>query len=189
MKPVCDRLAEARLVLAVGSTALNSDERRQMTELKMLAESLGLSDRVIFRGYVPDDELANLYRSADVFALSSRYEPFGMTAIEAMACGVPTIVTTEGGLWAQVKWGTETLYANPNDPEAFGHSILDILQYPEIARQLSMYGSARVRSEFTWSKIAQDFLNLCNDAATRPQNDEFDSVAGSRYHDQLQVSS
>ena len=181
MKPVCDRLADARLVLAVGSSTLNADERRQLSELKGLANALGLGDRVDFRGYVPDEDLANLYRSADVFALSSRYEPFGMTAIEAMACGVPTIVTTEGGLWAQVKWGIETLYANPNDPEAFGHSILDILQYPEIARQLSLHGSAKVRSAFTWSGVAQDFLKLCHDTATTAT--DCDILSGVEYAD------
>lgn len=161
MKPVCDRLPDAQLVLAIGSNSLNADEERQLAELKALAQSLELTERIDFRGYIADDDLPNMYRAADVFALSSRYEPFGMTAIEAMASGVPTIVTTEGGLWEQVKWGVESLYANPNDTEAFGHSILDILQYPEISQQLSLHGSAKARSSFTWSSVAQDFIRLC----------------------------
>ena len=103
--------------------AYDLEEQEQLDELKALAQQLNLFDRIDFRGYISDNDLPNMYRAADVFALSSRYEPFGMTAIEAMACGVPTIVTTEGGLWEQVTWGVESLYANPNDPEAFGHSI------------------------------------------------------------------
>ncbi len=87
----------------------------------------------MFRDYIPDDQLADYYRAADVFALSSRYEPFGMTAVEAMACGTPTVVTTEGGLWEQVTWGLEALYANPFDPEAFGHAIATVLQHPRVA--------------------------------------------------------
>lgn len=161
MKPVCERLPDAQLVLAIGSNSLNADEERQLAELKALAKSLDLAERVDFQGYIADEDLPNMYRAADVFALSSRYEPFGMTAIEAMACGVPTIVTTEGGLWEQVKWGVESLYANPNDPEAFGHSILDILQYPEISQQLSLHGSSKARSAFTWSSVAQEFIRLC----------------------------
>lgn len=161
MKPVCDRLPDVKLVLAIGSNSLNPDEQRQLDELKALAQQLNLLERIDFRGYISDDDLPNMYRAADVFALSSRYEPFGMTAIEAMACGVPTIVTTEGGLWEQVTWGVESLYANPNDPEAFGHSILDILQYPEVAKQLALHGSAKARSAFTWSGVSQEFIRRC----------------------------
>ena len=45
-----------------------------------------------------DSDIADVYRAADVFVLPSRYEPFGMTAVQAMACGTPTVVTTHGGL-------------------------------------------------------------------------------------------
>ncbi|HMP07873.1 MAG TPA: glycosyltransferase, partial [Lacipirellulaceae bacterium] len=70
-------------------------------------------ERVMFRDYIADDDLADYYRAADVFCLCSRYEPFGMTAVEAMACGTPTVVTTEGGLWEHLTWGLEAIYANP----------------------------------------------------------------------------
>ncbi len=46
-----------------------------------------------------------------------------MTAIEAMACGTPTIITTEGGLWEDILWGVEALYADPRDVYEFGHAI------------------------------------------------------------------
>ena len=143
MKPVCTRIPETKLVLAIGSNSLNADEERQLGELKALGRSLDLEHQIDFRGYIADEDLPNMYRAADVFALSSRYEPFGMTAIESMACGVPTIVTTEGGLWEQVKWGVECL------------------QYPEVADQLSLHGSAKARSAFTWSTVSQEFLRSC----------------------------
>jgi mannosylfructose-phosphate synthase len=125
-----------------------------------LAEELGIGERVIFRDYIPDEWLADHYRAADVFALSSRYEPFGMTAVEAMACGTPTVVTTEGGLWEHVTWGLDAVYANPFDPEAFGHSIHAVLAYPKVARQLTKYGSQTARSRFTWTGIAQQLLGV-----------------------------
>lgn len=83
-----------------------------------------------------------------------------MTAVEAMACGTPTVVTTEGGLWEQVTWGLEALYANPFDPEAFGHAIASALQYQEISDQLAKYGSQKARARFTWTGIAQQLLRL-----------------------------
>ena len=77
-----------------------------------------------------------------------------------MACGTPTVVTTEGGLWEQVAWGLEALYANPFDPEAFGHAICSILTYPRVYGQLAKFGSQKARSRFTWTGVAQQILGL-----------------------------
>jgi mannosylfructose-phosphate synthase len=158
MPAVFDRVADAKLVLAVGSTEPNEQERSLIRGLYDLAHELRIADRVIFNDFIPDVELADYYRAAEVFALSSRYEPFGMTAIEAMACGTPTVVTTEGGLCEQVAWGIEALYANPFDPEAFGHAIATVLQHPQVANQLSKFGPRKARSCFTWTGIAQQLL-------------------------------
>jgi mannosylfructose-phosphate synthase len=157
---VCARLKEARLLLAIGSTEPTRQEREQIKELKVLAKELGIARKVIFHDWIPDEELPDYYRIADVFALSSRYEPFGMTAVEAMACGTPTVVTTEGGLWQQVAWGLEALYANPFDPEEFGYALYSVLQYPRIADQLAKYGSQKARANFTWMGIAQQILRI-----------------------------
>lgn len=160
MPVVFARVPDAKLLLAIGSTEPNQEEMEQIASLRQLAEELGILPRVVFRDYIPDDELADHHRAADVFALCSRYEPFGMTAVEAMACGTPTVVTTEGGLWELVTWGTDALYANPFDPEAFGHAIATILQRPRVARQLSRGGSQKARAFFTWTGVAQQILNI-----------------------------
>jgi mannosylfructose-phosphate synthase len=158
MPTVFQRVSDAKLVLAVGSTEPNEAERKMIRELYDLAHELRIGDRVIFNDFIPDGSLADYYRAADVFALSSRYEPFGMTAIEAMACGTPTVVTTEGGLSEQVAWGIEALYANPFDPEAYGHAIAAVLQNPQVATQLAKFGPRKARSYFTWTGIAQQLL-------------------------------
>jgi mannosylfructose-phosphate synthase len=109
--------------------------------------------------YIADDELPDYYRAADLFALSSRYEPFGMTAIEAMACGTPTVVTTEGGLCKQIVWGVEAVYANPFDPEAYGHAIASVLLHAPVSSQLASFGPRKARSCFTWTAVAQQLLS------------------------------
>ena len=129
-------------------------------EYRQLAAELGIADCVRFMDYIPDEELADYYRAADMFALSSRYEPFGMTAVEAMACGTPTIVTTEGGLWEQVIWGREAVYANPFDPAAFGHAMAFVLQYDAIYDRLAKFGCQKARAHFTWTGIAQQLISL-----------------------------
>ena len=116
-----------------------------------------------------------------MFALSSRYEPFGMTAVEAMACGTPCVVTTEGGLWQMVAWGTEALYADPNDPPAFGHAIATVLRYPRVARQLARFGSHRARATFTWTGVAQQLIGVLQDVAEqRASVDGRSCLAGER---------
>lgn len=160
MRAVIDRVPDAKLLLCIGSTSLNEDEAAQLESLRSVAKEAGVSDNVLFRDYIPDDQLADYYRACDVFALSSRYEPFGMTAVEAMACGTPTVITTEGGLWEQVNWGADAIYANPNDVDAFGHAICQILQYPQVADRLAKYGSQRARARFTWTGIAQQILEV-----------------------------
>lgn len=163
MPVVFKRVKDAKLLLAPGSPEPDDEEKKQVVELKKLVDELNIADRVIIRSYIPDGDLENHYRIADVFALCSRYEPFGMTAIEAMACGTPTVITTHGGLWEQVEWGREALYADPTDPEAFGHAICSILQLPKVADRLAKFGPQKARSRFTWMGIAQQALRILKD--------------------------
>ncbi len=167
------RIPEARLMLAIGSTEPTAGETRQVDELRSLAQHLDIADSVLFHDYIPDDQLADHYRAADAFALCSRYEPFGMTAVEAMACGTPTVVTTEGGLWEMVTWGLDALYADPFDTDAFGHALATILEFPRVAAQLARGGSHRARARFTWTGIAQQILNVIS-AVDDPTDDALD---------------
>ncbi len=185
MPVVMSRLDNARLLLAIGSTEPTVREREQIEELKQLAADLDIADRILFRDYITDEALPDYYRTADVFALSSRYEPFGMTAVEAMACGTPTVITTEGGLHEQVVWGLESIFANPFDPEAFGHAIYKILKYPRIGEQLSKFGSQKARGHFTWSGIAQQLLRLLDDVRVRKTDTR--GRARSEHEDSCQV--
>ena len=157
---VAKRVPDAVLHLAVGGRSLTAGERELLAELRRLAHRLGLAKRVRFSGYVPDARLADHYRAADVFVLSSRYEPFGMTAIEAMACGTPTVITVHGGLYRAVAFGRHALYADPFDREDLGIMILKPLRHPRLATRLARMGAHKARSLFTWTGIAQQLISL-----------------------------
>ncbi|HET7535741.1 MAG TPA: glycosyltransferase [Candidatus Didemnitutus sp.] len=157
---VASRVEDAVLYLAVGGTELNSNEQKQLDELKTKVDALGLPERVKFGGFVADADLADHYRAADVFVLSSRYEPFGMTAVEAMACGTPTVITTHGGLYRAVTFGRHALYADPFDKEDLGISIVKVLRHPRLTHRLSRMGAHKARSLFTWTGIAQQLISL-----------------------------
>jgi mannosylfructose-phosphate synthase len=163
---VASRFDDAVLHLAVGGTEMNANEKKQSEELKAQVARLGLTERVHFGGYVADQDLADYYRAADVFVLSSRYEPFGMTAIEAMACGTPTVVTTHGGLYRALTFGRHALYADSFDKEDLGIAIVKVLRHPRLSTRLARMGAHKARSLFTWTGIAQQLISLIEERAT-----------------------
>lgn len=157
---VAQRNPDVTLYLAVGGTNPNSLEETILAELKALVSELGLNTRVQFGNFIPDEQLPDYYRAADVFVLSSRYEPFGMTAIEAMACGTPTVVTVHGGLYRALTFGRHALYADPFDREDLGMMIHKILKHPRLRSRLAHMGAHKARSLFTWTGIAQQLVAL-----------------------------
>lgn len=163
---VAERADDVILRLAVGSESDNVTEDPMRAELEKQIKDLGLEDRVILTDSLPDEEMPDFYRAADVFCLPSRYEPFGMTAIEAMACGTPTIVTTHGGLYRTLTFGTDALFADTFDKVDFGITILKAIRYKKIRDRMAYEGAHTVRSLFTWTGIAQQLLKLVEGRAT-----------------------
>jgi len=157
---VAERADDVILRLAVGSESEENTEDPMRSELEEKIREYGLEDRVILTSSLPDEEMADYYRAADVLCLPSRYEPFGMTAIEAMACGTPTVVTTHGGLYRTMKYGSEALYADTFDKLDFGITILKAIRYRSLRQRMSIEGAHKVRSLFTWTGIAQQLLKL-----------------------------
>jgi len=159
MPTLIDLVPDARFIAAIGSEDSKQDEEG-VAELKDLAESLGIADKIVWVPYIPDEELPDHYRAAGVFALSSRYEPFGMTAIEAMACGTPTVITVHGGLFELIDFGQQALFADPNRPVEYGTMLALPMLYSNLAHELSVEGSRFARRNFGWTGIAKRILAI-----------------------------
>jgi mannosylfructose-phosphate synthase len=160
---VLQRIPNARLVFAIGGTNPSRDEGRILCELKQLAQNLGITDKTTFLPSVDQPQLARFYRAADVFVLCSRNEPFGMTAIEAMASGTPTVITTHGGLWEELTWGRDCIYCDPNDTDALAQAVCSPLSHPKIYQQLSRNGAKTAVERYTWSEVARRVIESCID--------------------------
>jgi mannosylfructose-phosphate synthase len=152
---------EARLIAAIGSEGSEQD-KAGVGSLKKQAKELGITKQIKWVNYVADEDLANYYRAASIFAMPSRYEPFGMVAIEAMACGTPTVITVHGGLFELIDYGHHALYADPNRPVEYGAIMAVPMLYPNLAHQLSVEGARFARRNFGWTGIAKKILGIFN---------------------------
>ncbi|MCI0541166.1 MAG: glycosyltransferase [Verrucomicrobiales bacterium] len=148
------------LVLAAGGLTISEKDKLRMKELEQLARKLKIHRRIHWLGYVNDEDMAALYDCADVFVMPSRYEPFGMVAVEAMACGTPTVITTEGGLWRDLAYGRDVLFANSFKTEELAINIAMPLNYPRVSERLRRRGAMKAHSDYTWTSIAQRTLSL-----------------------------
>jgi glycosyltransferase involved in cell wall biosynthesis len=116
---------------------------------------LGLDGVVRFVSGISDAELADLFRSATVAAVPSKYEGFSLPAVEAMACGVPLVVTTAGAL-PEVTGpdGLASLHVAPGDAEALSAAIGRLLDDEPLRRRLGEQGRLRAVEQFTWRRTA-----------------------------------
>lgn len=160
------RIPDARLALGVGGDALSAAQQALLDELRHVAREAGVADRVDFLGYIPHHRTVDYYRAADVFVLSSRVEPFGMTAVEAMACGTPCVVSVHGGLCRSLTFGRNALFADPTDIEDLGITMTKPLRHAKLRSRLARMGACRARSLFTWTGIAQQLLTLADGGAS-----------------------
>jgi glycosyltransferase involved in cell wall biosynthesis len=127
-------------------------DRGGRAEAERAAERVGLRDRVDFRGYVSQDELAELYRGAACLVFPSRYEGFGLPALEAMASGTPVVATTAGAL-PEVA-GDAAILVGERDPVAIAGGIERALADRD---RLVRAGLERARL-YTWAETARRTL-------------------------------
>ncbi|MEV4756886.1 glycosyltransferase [Micromonospora sp. NPDC049559] len=158
--------AECVVVGAPPGPALPADPFAN--RLRGLAESCGVADRFRLVGAVPREELAAWYRSADVVVAAPWYEPFGLTPLEAMACGVPVVASGVGGLADSVVDGLTGDLVPPRDPRALGTALRRLLG--DRVRRMT-YGTAgldRIRQRYSWTRTAQQ-LGALYQAVARPR--------------------
>jgi mannosylfructose-phosphate synthase len=148
-----DHIPDARLQLAIGANSKRDEAK--VDDHREEARQLGVADLITWHGYIPDEEMADYYRAAGAFALPSRYEPFGMTAVEAMACGTPAIVTVHGGLHEQIGFGEHALFADPRRPGEWAAITAMVFRHERLRERLATLGARFARREFGWRGIAR----------------------------------
>jgi glycogen synthase len=111
---------------------------------------------VSFLGHLPDDELAATLAAADAVVLPSRYEPFGIVALEAAAAGAPLVASTAGGLGEVVVDGETGVSFAPGDVAGLAGAVGRVLTDPRAAARRARAARARLAVDFDWARIAEE---------------------------------
>ena len=133
--------------------------------LRQHIDASGLAGRVDWRAYADDDELPELYRGARMLLLPSLYEGFGLTALEAMACGTPVIVSDRSSLPEVV--GDAALVVDPEDPAALAFAIHRLFTEDALAKTHCALGLRRARL-FSWHKTAGAVQSILHEVMDGP---------------------
>lgn len=118
------------------------------------AAALRISDRVLFPGFISDEEAVRLFCVANVAVFPSSYEPFGLVALEAMAARVPLVVTNIGGFAEIIQHNVTGLTVYPDDADSLAWGICETLRDPTAAQQRARFAYEIVTSSYSWDVIA-----------------------------------
>jgi D-inositol-3-phosphate glycosyltransferase len=137
----------------------------EIGRLAELCRHLKIDDHVTFVGSRGRDELPAYYSAADVFVTTPWYEPFGITPLEAMACGLPVIGAAVGGIKMSVDDGETGYLVPPRDPAAVADRLAELLLRPRLRAALGAAGKSRVRRLFTWQRVVAALEQVYFDVA------------------------
>ena len=151
-KKICEQYGKERYSLVLAG-------RKAWGKRSVLREIgiSGLENQVHFTGYVPKEDLINLYNLADIFVFPSIYEGFGLPILEAMACGLP-VVASNISVHRELFHST-VLLADPNNVDSFVDGIKKLLNNSQLKKDLVEKGL--LRSElFSWKNVALDTIKI-----------------------------
>lgn len=151
----------ARLVIVGGDSDKPDPVRTpEIGRLQQIAADEHVADRVLFVGRKGRQELKYYYSAADVFVTTPWYEPFGITPIEAMACGTPVIGADVGGIKYSVRDGQTGYLVPPNDADALGERLAYLFDRPQLLRHFSQQALQRVNRLFTWRRVSGQIADV-----------------------------
>jgi glycosyltransferase involved in cell wall biosynthesis len=152
------KVPSADLVVAGGPACTELRHDLGFRRLSKLADTLGVSSQVTFVGQVGRAALPPLLRSADLLVSVSEYDPTGVLAVQAMACGTPVIASASGGLADAVVDGTTGILVPPGRPALLAQRIRQLLAHPMLLEAFSVAAADRARSRYSWDRIAHETI-------------------------------
>jgi glycogen(starch) synthase len=142
-------------------------EGTQFTWLYQQARTHRVARAVNFLGTLDHIELLGWLHGADAIVLPSRYEPFGIIALEAAAAGTPLVASTAGGLGEAVVDGETGMSFQPGDVTGLTSAVREVLDDPAAAQQRALAARDRLTADFDWHTVAEDTVHVYAGAKRR----------------------
>ena len=159
----CEGLA-AKLVVVGGNSDVPCPVLTpEIGRLREIAAAEGVAEHVLFTGRRSREFLKLYYNAADVFVTTPWYEPFGITPLEAMACGTPVIGSAVGGIKYSVADGFTGCLVPPNDPDALAGTLARLYRDSDLRKDLGRNAIDRVHEQFTWGRVTAAIAALYQD--------------------------
>ena len=147
----------------IGGGGLGQLNNQEYRRLYKRVQEMDLEDHIVFTGYVADENLPALFCGAEVFIFPSLYEGFGLSPLEAMACGVPVVTSRRSSIPEVV--GDAALYVEePRDPDEIARRVEELLSGRELREELVRRGKERA-GLFTWEEAARRVLQAYREVA------------------------
>jgi phosphatidyl-myo-inositol dimannoside synthase len=142
----------------------------ELGRLQRLALSLGVANRVRFLGNVPDDDLPALYNCAEIYLGLSRMtdqavEGFGISLVEASACGLPVVAGRAGGIPDAIHEGKTGLLVDPQDGDEVAITLHQLLDNPTLGRRLGAAGRQAVETYYNWDRVTAELAQFGHEYA------------------------
>jgi glycosyltransferase involved in cell wall biosynthesis len=154
------QIPDIHLVIGGGSPDPQERELGVRASMEKIVAQRGMRDRVEIIGYVPDELVVPYYSQCELFALPSLFEPFGMTALEAMACGRPVVASKFGGIRNVITSGESGLLVDPQNDQEFAGAMQKLLQDKEMSDRLRETGRKIIQEKYSWEAIAERHLEF-----------------------------
>jgi glycosyltransferase involved in cell wall biosynthesis len=145
----------AELIIVGGPAADRLDDDPEVVRLRQVAAECGVTGRVCLTGHLRHEELPAMIRSSDVLLAVPWYEPFGITVLEAMACGVPVVASAVGGLLDTVVPEVTGVLVTSRDPRSIAAGTRWLLDDPQRRAAMGRAGAERVKNRYSWQRVAE----------------------------------
>ncbi len=162
-----DPLLSLSLWIVGGIVGKNIDTwSKELKKLESLRRTLSISSNVHFIGRKSQEELPSFYNAADIVVLPSHYESFGITALEAMACGTPVVTTDVTGVADLFDKKHSPLITSAHNPIRLAQKLHNLLTDKKMYEKSSKEVFEKVQ-DLSWSKIADKYISVVNKCTTR----------------------
>lgn len=163
------KLPGVQLVIVGGPVASGLADDAQAHRLMSLASELGVADRVVLTGRIPHERMPAVYRAADVVLATAWYEPFGITPLEAGACGRPVVATAVGGMLDTVEDGVTGRLVPPRDVDALAGAVDVLLRDRGALAAMGAAARERITQRYDWAIVAQGTEDALSELVTPGQ--------------------